>query len=115
MQLASLFTAAFLAGLVAAAPTPTPVEKRTPTSAADQIAAIMPSSTSCATTNDQCRTNVQAAPRLIDAMSAYNITRAMEIAGILALIGYESLDMQYNTNLNAANAANGQGTSNMYV
>lgn len=79
--------------------------------AAKVLEAIMPKSTSCEGRGDQCRTASQAAPYLVQAMTKYNTTAPMEQAGILSLVAYESVEMQYSKNLN--NAAAGQGTSNM--
>ncbi|KKY34837.1 hypothetical protein UCDDA912_g05199 [Diaporthe ampelina] len=77
------------------------------------LEAIMPKSSSCEGRGDQCRTASQAAPYLVQAMTKYKTTAPMEQAGILSLVAYESLEMQYSKNLN--NAAAGQGTSNMQM
>lgn len=68
--------------------------------AANQIAAIMPDSTSCdgADFPDECRTAEQAAPFLINAMVKYKVYSLGEIAGVLSLIGFESVDMKYKHN-----------------
>lgn len=71
---------------------------------------IMPLSSSCEGRGGECRTAEQALPYFNKAMSKYNTTLDVEKAGILALVGFESADMQYKRNQN--NAANGQGTSN---
>jgi hypothetical protein len=95
-----------------------PVASRTTgNSAADIIAVIMPSSTACPTSLTQCSTATQAAPFLIEAMEAYGVNTAGEIAGVLALIGFESVQMQYRHNIggNGGNGNPGQGTSNMMM
>lgn len=110
-----LFTA-LCSSLVAALPTPhTDLHHlfRRETSAAAIIGAIMPHSLSCdgASYPDQCATNVQAAPYLIDAMTTYGVTSAPEIAAILALIAVESGELQYRHSEFPPIA--GKGTSNM--
>jgi hypothetical protein len=44
-------------------------------------------------------------------MTKYGLAKPMEQAGVLALIAFESRQMQFKKNL--VNAAAGQGTSNM--
>lgn len=110
-----LFTA-LCSSLVAALPTAhTDLHRvfRRETSAATIIGAIMPHSLSCdgASYPDQCATNVQAAPYLIDAMTKYGITNAPEIAAVLALIAVESGELQYRHSEFPVTA--GKGTSNM--
>ncbi|TVY73516.1 hypothetical protein LSUE1_G003786 [Lachnellula suecica] len=85
--------------------------------AADMIAAIAPTSNTCsgATAPTECETNTQAAPFLISAMAQYSITNPNEIAGILALIAFESGDFKYNTNHFPAPGRPGQGTRNMQM
>lgn len=101
-----------LAGLAAAAPTQQDVFRRD-TSAAAIIAAIMPSSTSCdgAAYPADCATNVEAAPYFISAMQSYNITSSAQMAGVLALVAYESGELKYRHNVYPGTP--GQGTSNM--
>lgn len=101
------FTGAALALPTAITPTKS-LNKRLTTQA---ITEIMPSSASCSGRGDQCRTAAQAAPLFEKAFSDYGIEKDVEKAGILALVAYESLEMQYSKNL--VNAAAGQGTSNM--
>lgn len=81
-------------------------------SAADTIIAIMPSSTSCAGRGDECVTADVAAPLLADGLTHYGVKTAVEQAGILALVAYESVEMQYKRNTDASAAAGGKGTSN---
>lgn len=112
MQLTTLITTFAAAGTALAFPTtPSPTRTLGKRDSSKVIEAIMPSSTSCAGRGDQCRTAAQAAPYLVQAMQDYGIGTNMEQAGILALVAYESGEMQYSKNLN--NAAAGQGTSNM--
>jgi hypothetical protein len=98
-----------LAGVASAAPV---VSRGVSTTAADIILAIMPKSASCADTTE-CRTNVQAAPFLIDAMKQYKVFNAAQIAGVLALIAFESVEMRYKHNVSPGRP--GQGTSNMQM
>lgn len=80
--------------------------------AAATVMAIMPQSVSCAGRGDECTTAAVAAPYLVDAMYEYGVVTGYEQAGILALIAYESVEMRYKVNQNAANRAAGQGTAN---
>ena len=88
-----------------------------PTKASDIIAAIMPSSTSCASASgpyaSDCRTAAQAADPLIAAMQAYNLTSAGQIAAVLALVGLESADLKFKHNVSPGRV--GQGTSAMLM
>lgn len=123
MKTSTLITT-LLATLAYASPiSPTPTLPRALLSrdgapqASDIIAAIMPSSTSCASASGQyasdCRTNVQAAQPLIDAMVAHNLTSAGQIAAVLALTGFESVDLRYKHNVSPGRP--GQGTSAMLM
>lgn len=78
------------------------------------IAAIMPSSTSCSGRGDECTTAEDAVEYLTGSMAEYHVTTSIEQAGILALIAYESGEMQYKKNLDQA-AQPGRGTANMSV
>ncbi|KAJ4414689.1 hypothetical protein N0V82_007803, partial [Gnomoniopsis sp. IMI 355080] len=80
--------------------------------AAGTVKIIMPLSVSCAGRGDECTTADVAAPYLAASMDTYGIKTGYEQAGILALISYESNQLQYKTNLNPANKAAGQGTAN---
>lgn len=83
-----------------AASSPVTLSARAAT-AASLIAAIMPSSKSCdgADFPDECRTADQAAPFLIDAMQKYELYTYGEMAGVLSLIGVESVDMKFKHNV----------------
>lgn len=80
--------------------------------AADILAEIAPKSKVCASTNAECRTNVQAAPYLIQSFIDYSITDVHEMAAVLSLIALESVEFQYNTN---QAGTPGQGTRNMQM
>ncbi|KAI1132485.1 hypothetical protein F5Y10DRAFT_231224 [Nemania abortiva] len=97
-----------LAGITTAAP----VVARGDTSAAGIIGQIAPDSKSCASSTE-CRTNVQAAPFLIDAMAKYGLRAPGQIAAVLALTAYESRNYQYKHNTDPGRP--GQGTSNMQM
>ncbi|KAJ1334103.1 putative chitinase [Microdochium nivale] len=90
-----------------------------PLVAADIIAAVAPTSVSCtgASVADECRTNVQVAPALIDAYLAYGIYEPTAMASILALLALESGEFRYKRNLQHAKPDAtthwGQGTANM--
>lgn len=118
MQLSTLTATLALAGAGLALPTgnanltPSTTLNKRATSAVGIIEAIMPSSTSCSGRGDECTTATDAAPYLIDSMAEYGIGSAVEMAGILALIAYESGEMQYKKNTNQA-ANPGRGTANM--
>lgn len=112
MQFQYLTTLLAFAGAALALPTATTPTKTLGKREATQVLLdIMPSSSSCDGRGDECRTATQAASHLVQGMTKWKTTAPMEQAGILALIAYESLEMQYKKNLN--NAAAGQGTSNM--
>ncbi|KAH9904180.1 hypothetical protein F4778DRAFT_85388 [Xylariomycetidae sp. FL2044] len=86
--------------------------ERRATSAAEQILQIAPKSASCAGAGEDCRTNVQVTPFLIDAMIQYNITNSAVIAAVLALTSFESDSYQYKVHIYPSKVP-GQGTSNM--
>ncbi|KAI0098754.1 hypothetical protein GGR51DRAFT_565455 [Nemania sp. FL0031] len=93
-----------LAGMTTAAPAPT--------NAADQIAVVAPASKSCASSTE-CRTNVQASQPFIDAFTKYNLKAPGQIAAVLALTAFESVNYQYKHNISPGRP--GQGTSNMQM
>lgn len=82
-------------------------------SAASIVAKIAPGASSCTDTSSECRTAEQAAPYLIDAMQKYGVTTTAEIAGILALMAFESVDFAYKHNISPGRP--GQGTANMQM
>ncbi|ETS86699.1 hypothetical protein PFICI_00527 [Pestalotiopsis fici W106-1] len=112
MKYSQIATSLLLAGSALAAPSAKVVAPRS-SSAADLILAIAPDSASCDSSNDECRTNVQAAPLLIDAFDKYDIRTTAEIAGILSLMAYESVNFAYKRNKSPGRP--GQGTANMQM
>ncbi|KAI0171935.1 hypothetical protein GGR52DRAFT_447879 [Hypoxylon sp. FL1284] len=97
-----------LAGQALAAP----VTPRDGGSAADIVAQIAPNSKTCAETTE-CRTAAQAGPLLADAMAQYGLDQAGQIAAVLALTAFESVDYRYKHNVSPGRP--GQGTSNMQM
>ncbi|KAI2609551.1 uncharacterized protein GGS25DRAFT_220460 [Hypoxylon fragiforme] len=95
-----------LAGQALAAPLQARDDVKT---SAQIVAEIAPLSASCANT-DECRTAEQAGPLLAQAMNQYGLSSAGQIAAVLALTAYESLEYQNKINLSKNP---GQGTSNM--
>lgn len=83
--------------------------------AVNQILQIAPTSNSCsgAPAPEECATNAQAAPFLIEAMSKYEIFSVPEIAAVLSVIAFETADFKYNTNKSPGRP--GQGTRNMQM
>ncbi|PSR75525.1 hypothetical protein BD289DRAFT_487077 [Coniella lustricola] len=79
--------------------------------AASVIEAIMPKSTSCSGRGDECTTAAVAGPLLAASMTTYSVTTGVEQAGLLALIAYESGELQYKKNTNQ-DANEGRGTVN---
>ncbi|EFX05389.1 hypothetical protein CMQ_3458 [Grosmannia clavigera kw1407] len=108
-----LLLSSLFGSLAAAAPMENRIFRRT--SAADLVGQIMPGSLSCSSAQfaDECRTNVQAAPYLIQAMQQYGLNTAGQIAAVLAVVGYESGDLAYKHNVSPGRP--GQGTSNMQM
>ncbi|OTB02519.1 hypothetical protein M426DRAFT_62181 [Hypoxylon sp. CI-4A] len=106
-QLATI-TGLLLAGQTLAAP----VKARDGKSAADIVAEIAPNSKTCDNT-DECHTSDQAGPLLADAMAKYEVYSPGQIAGIIALTAFESVDYKYKHNVSPGRP--GQGTSNMQM
>lgn len=122
MQLSNLLKATgaslVLAGTAVALPhvqqqasTKSPV-RRDGGSAADTLVLIMPSSASCEGRGDECATAELAAPYLVESMRKYEVATGYEQAGILSLIAYESVELQYRKNQNPTQLALGRGTAN---
>ncbi|KAI5862578.1 hypothetical protein GGS23DRAFT_597377 [Durotheca rogersii] len=109
VQVASA-AAVLLAGQALAAPAQ--LQARQGKTAAAIIAEIAPGSASCDGTPD-CRTADQAAPFLIEAMAKYGLTSPGQIAGVLALSAFESVDFKFKHNVFPGRP--GQGTSNMQM
>jgi hypothetical protein len=80
---------------------------------AEQLLAIMPTSSTCATispSTTECRTATQAAPFVSKAFTDYGITSTPEQAALLAIMAFESVEFKFNTN---QAGYVGQGTRNM--
>jgi len=77
-------------------------------SAVDLILAALPATASCPADAPECRTAAQAAPFLIEAMQRYELYTYPEIAAVIALVGFESVNFRYKHNINNPT----QGTSN---
>ncbi|KAI2616483.1 hypothetical protein GGR54DRAFT_227012 [Hypoxylon sp. NC1633] len=101
-----------LAGQALAAPVTTPLRARDGKTAAEIVAEIAPNSKNCAP-NTECYSADQAGPLLVDAMSKYKLVYAGQIAAVLALTAFESVDYQYKHNVSPGRP--GQGTSNMQM
>lgn len=117
--LAGLATASPLAVRQAASPTvtaPGPGATGNPGSSdVDMVAAIkaiMPSSDTCdgATAPDDCRTAEQAAPFVSKSLEGFSPGQK---AGVLALMGLESVEFKYKHNVFPGRP--GQGTANMMM
>lgn len=76
------------------------------------IVAIAPLSVSCDGRGDECANATLAAPFLAASLDDYAVESAYERAGVLALIAYESVELQYRTNQNAEQKMLGRGTAN---
>ncbi|CAN8099557.1 unnamed protein product [Discula destructiva] len=79
---------------------------------AETIKAIMPLSASCADRGAECTNASVAAPHLAASLDQYGVASAYERAGVLALIAYKSVELQYRTNQKAEQKAEGPGTAN---
>ena len=107
------FTLALPAAAVLQLATVTAAAAAPPTKAADIIKIIAPGSVSCPATEPDCRTADQAADHLISGMSAYKLCTVNEIAAVLALMAFESVDFRYKHNVYPGRP--GQGTANMQM
>ncbi|OAA57798.1 hypothetical protein ISF_07039 [Cordyceps fumosorosea ARSEF 2679] len=114
MKLTTLLPAVVLPAAALAAPassaTPMPGLKL---SAVDIIKTIAPKSATCAAGDSECRTAEQAAPHLFDAMNAYGLCDYKQMAAVLALVAFESVQFRYKHNVYPGRA--GQGTVNMQM
>lgn len=109
-----------LASVVAATPVPQSSFlgiRSAGSSAAEQILAIAPSSSTCAGAAfpSECATASDAATHLIAAMQTYSVFNVHEIAALLSVMAYESGEFKYNTNHYPAPGRPGQGTRNMQM
>lgn len=106
MKFSVVLSAALLqiAGLVSA---------EEPRQAADIIKIIAPGSVSCPAGESECRTADQAAEFLIGSMDQHGIHDTKEIAAVLSLMAFESVDFRYKHNVYPGRP--GQGTANMQM
>ncbi|KAI2472104.1 hypothetical protein F4781DRAFT_428636 [Annulohypoxylon bovei var. microspora] len=110
------FQVATIAGLLmvgqaVAAPAPSaPLTARDGKTAAEIIGEISPNSKTC-DGSAECRTADQIGPLMADAMLKYGVYSPGQIAGIIALTAFETVDYKYKHNVSPGRA--GQGTSNM--
>ncbi|KAH6984516.1 hypothetical protein BKA56DRAFT_630929 [Ilyonectria sp. MPI-CAGE-AT-0026] len=77
------------------------------------IAEIAPGSESCDAANTECRTAAQAGPLIANAMGKYGIYNVNQMAAIVALMAFESVDFAYKHNVSPGRP--GQGTANMQM
>jgi hypothetical protein len=89
-----------------------PLTPRAAVSANAAVLAIAPTSNTCAGATSECRTADQAGPFLIQAFQDYGIYTYPEMAAVLSLIAFESVDFKYDTN---QQGTAGQGTRNMQM
>ncbi|EGX95803.1 hypothetical protein CCM_00457 [Cordyceps militaris CM01] len=91
-----------------------PLTAAAATSAADIIKIVAPGSVQCAAAAaPDCRTADQAAPFLIDSMAKYEVLTYNEIAAVLSLMAFESVDFKFKHNVSPGRP--GQGTANMQM
>jgi len=76
----------------------------------DQLIKIAPDSAQCASGNAECRTAAQAAPAICQSFIKYGVTTKGEAAAIIAIMAFESVQFQFETN---QQGHPGQGTANM--
>lgn len=85
-----------------------------PPKAADIIKIIAPGSVSCPpSAAAECRTADQAADFIIASMAQYKLCTYNEIAAVIALMAFESVDFRYKHNVYPGRP--GQGTANMQM
>ncbi|KAK3186552.1 hypothetical protein K4F52_004592 [Lecanicillium sp. MT-2017a] len=77
------------------------------------IQQIAPGSASCDAGATECRTASQAAPFIVQSMDAYQMHTVNEIAAVLSLMAFESVDFKYKHNVYPGRP--GQGTANMQM
>lgn len=80
--------------------------------AAAIVKQIAPNAENCADTTE-CRTAEQAAPFIAQAMYDYGVYTTPEMAAIIALMAFESVDFKYKHNVSPGRP--GQGTANMQM
>lgn len=77
------------------------------------IQKIAPGSASCDAAATECRTATQAAPFIVQGMADYKMFSVNEIAAVLSLMAFESVDFKYKHNVYPGRP--GQGTANMQM
>lgn len=77
------------------------------------IQKIAPGSASCDAAATECRTATQAAPFMVQSMAQYQMYSPNEIAAVLSLMAFESVDFKYKHNVYPGRP--GQGTANMQM
>lgn len=85
-------------------------------SAGPIVQQIAPAATSCppaTATASECRTANQAGPWIAQGMIDYKVTDVKEMAAIIALMAFESVDFKYKHNISPGRP--GQGTANMQM
>lgn len=80
--------------------------------AAAIVKQIAPNAENCADTTE-CRTAEQAAPFIAQAMYNYGVYTTPEMAAIIALMAFESVDFKFKHNVSPGRP--GQGTANMQL
>lgn len=73
---------------------------------------IAPNATNCPETKE-CRTAEQAAPFIAKSMTQYGVYCTKQMAGIISLMAFESVDFKYKHNVFPGRP--GQGTANMQM
>ncbi|KAH8175123.1 hypothetical protein LIA77_06542 [Sarocladium implicatum] len=83
-------------------------------SAVPIVEEIAPGSKSCSdAANKECRTAEHAAPFIAKGMARYRLYSVNEMAAVISLMAFESVDFQYKTNQYPGRP--GQGTANMQM
>ncbi|KFH46013.1 hypothetical protein ACRE_031220 [Hapsidospora chrysogenum ATCC 11550] len=77
------------------------------------IEEIAPGSASCDQGNAECRTAKQAAPFIFKSLRRYNLNCPGQMAAVIALMAFESVDFAYKRNQYPGRP--GQGTANMQM
>lgn len=77
------------------------------------IEEIAPGSAECAAGNTECRTARQATPHIFHGMARYGVWHPNQMAAVVALMAFESVDFAYKRNQYPGRP--GQGTANMQM
>jgi hypothetical protein len=73
---------------------------------------IAPKAANCADTKE-CRTAEQAAPFILKSLITYGLSSPAEMAGVISLMAFESVNFKYKHNVSPGRP--GQGTANMQM